>query len=374
MKLHYYGVAMGRSKSWAAVLAIVSLACPAAVHAGNPTSVDKPDSTNKAEPAAPAGPAETDKADESFHAGRELLKDKRYADACPKFEESQRADPASGTLLALAYCQELCGLLASSWANYRAAAQLAEREGHADRQAAATQRAQALTERLSRLTVVVPPELLSLPGFQLTRDGVEFERASFGVPIAMDGGTHAFVASAPNRTPWASTVTLYGERDLKTLVLPILDPASPSPPQAGSAASLPLVSHADSQHARSLKVASLALGAGSIIGLGLGTVLAFTAQSKNNQSNAGGHCSSRGCDGPGTELRNDALARARGSTWSFIAAGALAAGSITLYVASSSSATSTASSKLSLASRERAARIEGNLSLSTAGVSITGRF
>ncbi|HVR18104.1 MAG TPA: hypothetical protein VMS65_00360, partial [Polyangiaceae bacterium] len=67
--------------------------------------------------------ADPDQAEEAFQRGRSLLAEGRYADACKAFEASQAADPASGTLLALAYCQELSGLLASAYANYRAAAE-----------------------------------------------------------------------------------------------------------------------------------------------------------------------------------------------------------------------------------------------------------
>src|SRR5882724_8884696 len=86
-------------------------------------------------------PEPTSPADETFLLGRALLKDKRYAEACPKFQQSQAQDPASGTLLALAYCQELSGLLASSLSSYLAAARLAEKEGDTARQAAAGERA-----------------------------------------------------------------------------------------------------------------------------------------------------------------------------------------------------------------------------------------
>ena len=81
-----------------------------------------------------AAAQDTTKADETFHAGRELMKDGKLAEACPKFEESQKADPAPGTLLALAYCQELSGLLASAHANYLAAADLASKEGQPEKQ------------------------------------------------------------------------------------------------------------------------------------------------------------------------------------------------------------------------------------------------
>ena len=288
-----------------------------------------------------AGDADdANKADESFHAGRALLKDKRYADACPKFEESQRQDPASGTLLALAYCQELSGLLATSWTNYLAAAQLAEREGQADRQSAATEKARALSTRVSKLTVIVPGELLSMPGFHLQRDGIEFERASIGVPIPTDGGTHAFVASAPGRVAWSSTVTLFAEHDQKTLVLPVLDlttpvagaQVGPAPPLVSDSASV-----SDNDSARTFKLASLGLAAAAVVGVGVGAGFAISANSKNNASNADGHCTG-GCDARGSELRNSALNAARVSTWSFVTSGALAACSLTLYLTASGKA------------------------------------
>lgn len=324
----------------------------------------------------PALAEDSQQADETFHAGRELLKDKRYADACPKFEESQRQDPASGTLLALAYCQELSGLLATSWTNYIAAAQLAEQEGHPDRQAAARERAQALAPRLSRLTVLVPQELLSLPGFHLLRDGIEFERASFNLPVATNGGSHAFEATAPGRLPWTSTVTLQNERDNKTLVLPILD-AQPGPTAGaarfGESGGPPLLAERDAKaerQATTLKRASLAFAAGSLVGIGLGTAFAFSAQSKNDASNANGHCDARGCDARGIQLRLEALSAARDSTWSFIAGGALAACSITLYITGSSVSTSSSST----GAPRRATRIEGTMSLGAPSVTVTGSF
>src|SRR5450432_3818541 len=212
---------MGRTIVWTALVVLVSVAHPRASlgadapSAPSPTGAPAPTPTPTGAPAPEPATHPVEKADEAFDAGRALLKDKRYSEACPKFEESQRQDPASGTLLALAYCQELSGLLATSRASYVAAARLAEREGHRDRQSAALERAQALASRVSRITVIVPHELLVLPGFHLLRDGIEFERASFGIAVATDGGNHAFEASAPGRVPWTSTVNLFAEGDQK---------------------------------------------------------------------------------------------------------------------------------------------------------------
>ncbi len=281
-------------------------------------------------------PPPATQADETFLAGRALLKDKRYAEACSKFQQSQAEDPASGTLLALAYCQELSGLLATSWSSYLAAAQLAEREGHADRQAAATERARALAGRVSSVTLSVPRELLELPGFHVSGDGAELERASFGVPIPMDGGSHAFVATASGRVSWSNTVTLRAEGDQKTLVLPVLDSArpapSPAPRESPMLAPLPSTGSGRGDSSLALKRASLVLAAGSVVGLGLGTAFALSAKSEKDESNADGHCDNSGCDPRGVELRNDALSTARVATWTFVASGALAAASITLYL------------------------------------------
>ena len=337
---------MGRSIVCAAAMAVLFLVEPHSAFAGD------------------GGEARS--ADESFHAGRALLKDKRYADACPKFEESQREDPASGTLLALAYCQELSGLLATSWMNYLAAAQLAEREGQTERQTAASERAQAISLRYSKLTVVVPAELLSLPGFRLLRDGVELERASFGIPVATDGGTHAFQATAPGRVPWNSTVTLLAEHDHKTLILPVLD-LVPLGQSSSSKPTLPpplLPDHTSENDTRvALERTSLAFAAATVVGLGVGTAFALSASAKNDQSNENG-CDANGCDKHGTDLRNSALSMARVSTWAFVASGACAAASITLFV--------TASSKG--AGPSRSARVQGNLLPGAPSVSIAGSF
>ncbi len=336
---------MGRYIRWAALLVTLCAVCPRAASAGEPD--------------------EEKGADETFHEGRALLKDKRYGEACPKFEESQRKDPASGTLLALAYCQELSGLLATSWTSYLAAAQLAEREGHPDRQASARERAATVATRVSKLTVVVPPELLSLPGFHLLRDGFEFERASFGMAVPTDGGTHAFQASAPGRVPWTSTVTLLAEHDQKTLILPVLDlvqaEGTPVPGGTGRAPTPPLVAENDSTGAK-LTRAGWVVGAASLVGLGIGTAFTFLAVSKNNQSNQDGHCNPT-CDATGTELRNSALSAARVSTWSFVAGGALAVCSVTLFVAGNAKSES-----------QHSARLQGGVSLGAPSLSISGSF
>ena len=295
-----------------------------------------------------AAAQDTTKADETFHAGRELMKDGKFADACPKFEESQRADPASGTLLALAYCQELSGLLASSYANYLSAADLAAKEGQAERQKAAGERAEGLSKRVSTLTIIVPPELGRQAGLKVLRDGIEVDRISYNVRIPLNGGTHAIEVTAPGRERWAGVVILQTEADHKTLALPVLEPESQSfiettGPRRGGGGGRP--APAESPGVRRMRQASIGLGLASAVGVTLGVTFGLAAKSRNDASNRDGHCDASGCDAYGADRRESALNAARVSTWSFVAAGALGAGALVLYFkAESTSSTQLATS------------------------------
>jgi hypothetical protein len=289
-----------------------------------------------AQEAAPQ--ADAKKADETFNAGHKLMKDGNFTDACPKFEESQRADPASGTLLALAYCQELSGLLASACGNYRAAAELAAKEGQPERQKAATDRADALAKRVSTLTIQVPPELTRQPGLVIKRDGIALERTTYNVAIPLNGGTHAIEVIAPGYERWAAVVTLQNESDHKTLALPALEresssyiPITGSHHAASRTPAPPPAPPAEANTIRVMRQASLAMGIGTAVAAGVGITFGIAAKSRNDASNRDGHCDSTGCDVYGAERRSAALDAATVSTWSFVTAGALGAGALVLY-------------------------------------------
>jgi hypothetical protein len=139
-----------------------------------------------------------------FREGRAAVVKSDWETACPKFRESQRLDPAAGTLLNLADCEERRGKLATAWQLFR---QLGEGLAPGDdRLPVARQRAAALERRLPHLTVRyagTPP-----PGTKIRRGDVELGDASFGSALPVDPGTYTVTASAPGYATTTSVVTV----------------------------------------------------------------------------------------------------------------------------------------------------------------------
>lgn len=137
-----------------------------------------------------------------------------YARACAKFAESQRLDPAAGTLLNLAACERSRNELASSWQHYREAlGQLAPGD---DRIEEAARRVAELDARAPKLRVRLSAD--APPGTTVTRDGVALSGASLGAESPVNPGRHAVVARANGHASRAFEVEL-GEGERRELVV-----------------------------------------------------------------------------------------------------------------------------------------------------------
>src|SRR3954463_1481227 len=117
-----------------------------------------------------------------FDQARELSRQGKFAEACPKLQESNRLDPGIGTQFHLADCYEQSGRIASAWAQFLDVASQARASGQADREKAASKRAEKLEPRLPRLLVNVP-EGSKTPGLEIRRNGVIVGSAQWGVPL-----------------------------------------------------------------------------------------------------------------------------------------------------------------------------------------------
>jgi hypothetical protein len=168
--------------------------------------------------AARAGGSEA-AAEALFLEAQKLVKQKKFAEACPKFEESNKLDRGAGTLIHLANCYEKNKQAASAWATYKEAASAAQALGRADWQKLATQRANALEPKLARLTIQVSEPVDKL---EVTKDGVPLSKPSWGVALPVDIGAHTITASAPGHEPFTTTANIAKDGEKMEIAVPKL--------------------------------------------------------------------------------------------------------------------------------------------------------
>jgi hypothetical protein len=168
-----------------------------------------------------------------YRQARELMAQNKYAEACPKLAESYRLDPGTGTLLNLATCRELEGKLATAWLLYSDALLAAQRDRRDDREQFAQQHLSELEPKLSRLTLVVPPEADD-PELDLTLDGARVAATARGVPTYIDPGSHIVQAKSPGKRAWSQTIDIAATAEQRVVSIPKLEPALPEqlPPTA----------------------------------------------------------------------------------------------------------------------------------------------
>ena len=126
-------------------------------------------------------------ADAAFSEGKRLMQAGKIAEACTKFEVSQQEDPQIGTALNIADCHEQVGRIATAWAEFRAAGELAKVRGD-DREKFAKEREDKLAPHVSYVTLNGTVDHATLDGRDVT--------ALLGVAIPVDPGEHVIVAGA----------------------------------------------------------------------------------------------------------------------------------------------------------------------------------
>jgi hypothetical protein len=240
-------------------------------------------------------------AESLYQEGRDLATAGRTAEACAKFAESYRLDPATGTLLNLAACNESLGKYATAWAEFRTALPASR---HANRE----DRAQFASEHLARLEKLLSYVMVRVQGplglVQVTLDGVRLEQAAWNVRLPVDPGPHQIVATRrAGETTSYPFVVHTGAPDLTVDVGEGLAPrrstVSPEPPALDGAG----------QQRRHVGFA--VLGASAAI-IAVGGYFGWRAYSKWDEHEQ--ICASaKGCPGATTEPGADARTAARAS-------------------------------------------------------------
>jgi hypothetical protein len=165
-------------------------------------------------------PATSDKikrADRLFDEGKALL-DSNPLQACAKFDESLRLNPAAiGTVLNVARCDERFGRVASAVARFTEARDRAVEQGLREHVRVAEEFIAKLTPDIPHVTITLTEQIADTK--VLIDDRVTALDALASIPV--DPGERVIVVSAPARLPYRTTIVL-DKADREAVVIPAL--------------------------------------------------------------------------------------------------------------------------------------------------------
>jgi len=282
-----------------------------------------------AAPVARAGSAE---AEAAFRAGRKAMEAGDYTTACASFAESERLEPAPGTLLNLADCEDHSGHLVAAHEHFGLAASGFVRGDV--RRTIAMQRAANLDRRVVRLALRLVP---TAPAGTVVHDGDAVLTApTLGAVRLVDPGLHVVIVAAAGHEDRPYALTLKeGDQVEQTLDVGEVRAASaPHPQGAVAPAAVPLgpaVAPAPAEPGVAPppetggggRTVGWVLGSAGVAGIALGAVTGVLALDR--AATVKSHCPGEACDPQGLDAASQGKWLAPTSTVAFIAGGALLA-------------------------------------------------
>jgi hypothetical protein len=269
-----------------------------------------------------AGAAHADRADQLFKKGQKLLGEKRYAEACTAFEESDRIDPEIGAKLNVARCYQEWGKLATAWRWFTDAEQMASAAG--DKR---TPKIHALIEDIDRdvprLTLVLPPDAIT-DHLVIQLDGVEIALATVGDERRVDPGPHEVVVVIDGKRR-AKTIPVQ-RKDRPNVALDV--PTRPRPQRT------PVV-EVVTDRGRTRRLVGLGVSGAGVVALGIAGIATLRARSDYQHALAG-YCNGAidMCDATGLTRTHSARHRANIATAvTGLGAAAVAGGLIVFFTA-----------------------------------------
>ncbi len=244
-------------------------------------------------------------ADALFQAGKQLITEKKYAEACAKFDASYKLDPTLGTLLNLADCYEKAGRFATSWSTWGTALERAQRDKDA-RADYAKERRDALTPRLPKVVIRVYG---MMPGIEVFWDDAKLPPGAFGTDIPTDVLEHKVVVRRDDGVVLLErTITVHedGKKTEVPLDIVTLNREHPRAPVPESSSSTPW----GPQRSAGLVIGSV--GAAALLtasGLELGALV------ERNNANDSGACVDGFCTPNGIESIGKARSYAEAGQW-----------------------------------------------------------
>lgn len=256
-----------------------------------------------------ADPRDTAAAEAMFQNAKQALARGEVDVACARFTESYRLDPAPGTLLNLADCEEKRGRLATAAQTFRDSSTMF-RPGD-DRGEYAVRRAQALEARVPHVILRLRVPTGEASGVTVYRDDVELRAAALEVALPIDPGRHRFVVRVPGREDNRIEVDIPAGSS-REIVLEV--GRASAPPRAEKTVSVreepptKLPPRSEGSSRATWGYLSAGVGGAALLGGILATFVVADAASTYK-----GHCKDGVCDDEGMD------AASRGKTFSIIA-------------------------------------------------------
>ena len=249
-----------------------------------------------------------------FREGQDAMKAQLYAEACPKFADSNKLDPQLGTLLNLAACHEKAGKVATAWLEYNMLVDLATKAGDTGRADYAQKHAAAL-EPLPALQLRVAAEL-GLKEVKIDEQAIGI--AALGNTIPLDPGPHTLALSTDTQHWTQSIVVPTSGIATVEIALPA-QAIETAPPVTETTKRSPL------------RPVGIVLAGIGVAGVAVGGI--FGAIAIGDKSTVNQHCMSPPlCDADGLKAADAAHTNALVSTIGFIAGGVLLATGVTLFI------------------------------------------
>lgn len=292
-----------------------------------------------------------------FRDGREAMRRGDVALACTRFAESQRLEPAAGTLLNLGDCNERLGRLASAWQAYTTAADLLDDE----RRAFAAGKRDELARKVARARLRRAEGAPEGCRFFL---GDTALGAVDDVAIPVDAGAHTFELRCPGHEPGTAEATFVDgeERAVVIAAGPLKESA---PASAPATAELGGEHHATTPGVPGLVVASVVTGGLGLVAIGAGAATGALAIDRQSIVDSTCEPSASGtlqCSPDGVNAAQEGRTFATISTATFIGGAIALAASATLLVLHASS------------DDEPAAKVQGWITPGEGGLRVEGSF
>ena len=168
-----------------------------------------------------------DDAERLFREGQKLMEERRFGEACPKFEQAYAKDRQLGTLINLAFCHKEQGAIWYAWLEFKEAEVKATEGGRLDRRDFAKQRLAELEKQLPKVVLENPSRMPLTEVLVEDRKVWEAERLAV---FAAESGQRKFTFKAKGKKHATALINVVKGDKVQRVTVPEMEDGSDDPP------------------------------------------------------------------------------------------------------------------------------------------------